>query len=83
MEDMGLIELEHPPYSPDLSPCDFWLFDILKKSLAGRHFDNNVQVGTAIYKCLQDIPKDEYRKTFYKWLERLQLCIDNKGDYFE
>ena len=33
IQNMGLIELEHPPYSPDLSPCDFWLFDILKKSL--------------------------------------------------
>ena len=83
IENMGLIELEHPPYIPDLSHCDFWLFDILKESLAGRQFDNNVRVGTAIYKCLHDIPKDEYRKTFYKWLERLRLCIHNKGDYFE
>ena len=21
---MGMIELEHPPYSPDLAPCDFY-----------------------------------------------------------
>jgi histone-lysine N-methyltransferase SETMAR len=24
---------EHPPYSPDLSPCDFWLFGFLKDKL--------------------------------------------------
>jgi transposase len=23
----------HPPYSPDLSPCDFWLFGILKQKM--------------------------------------------------
>ena len=23
---MGMVELEHPPYSPDLAPCDFYLF---------------------------------------------------------
>jgi transposase len=27
-----------PPYSPDLSPCDFFLFPRLKNQLKGRHF---------------------------------------------
>jgi len=27
-----------PPYSPDLSPCDFFLFPRLKKHLKRRHF---------------------------------------------
>ena len=27
--------LNHPPYSPDLSPCDFFLFPKLKKMLSG------------------------------------------------
>ena len=33
---MGMIELTHPPYSPDLSPCDFGLFNLVKKHLAGK-----------------------------------------------
>ncbi|GBM73994.1 hypothetical protein AVEN_21147-1 [Araneus ventricosus] len=28
--------LEHQPYSPDLSPCDFHVFGSLKKALKGR-----------------------------------------------
>jgi transposase len=28
----------HPPYSPDLSPCDFWLFGILKDKIKERLF---------------------------------------------
>jgi len=34
-----------PPYSPDLSPCDFFLFPKLKFHLKGRHFGtvDNIQ----------------------------------------
>ena len=28
--------LLHPPYNPDLSPCDFYIFGDLKKSIRGR-----------------------------------------------
>ena len=28
LKECGLDVLDHPPYSPDLSPCDFWLFPL-------------------------------------------------------
>ena len=31
--------LPQPPYSPDLAPCDFFLFPQLKKTMKGRRFD--------------------------------------------
>jgi len=27
----SITKMDHPPYSPDLAPCDFWLFPKLKK----------------------------------------------------
>ena len=37
--DRGSIEvLGHPPYSPDLAPCDFFVFPTLKKILGGHQF---------------------------------------------
>ncbi|GFW59199.1 histone-lysine N-methyltransferase SETMAR [Trichonephila clavipes] len=33
--------LPYPLYSPDLTPCDFWLFPQLKKPLRGKHFASN------------------------------------------
>ncbi|EFN80260.1 Histone-lysine N-methyltransferase SETMAR, partial [Harpegnathos saltator] len=30
--------LEHPAYSPDLAPSDYYLFPNLKKFLAGKRF---------------------------------------------
>ena len=40
--------LPHPPYSPDLAPCDFFLFLKIKKELAGRHFDRVENLARAI-----------------------------------
>ena len=38
---MGIKTFPHPPYRPDLTPCDFWLFPKLKENLRGcRLWDN-------------------------------------------
>ena len=49
--------LNHTPYSPDLSPCDFFLFPRLKKMLSGNKYTFRSSLGSAIYQCLQQIPK--------------------------
>jgi hypothetical protein len=33
-----ITQVSQPPYSPDLAPCDFWLFPKLKSPLKGRRF---------------------------------------------
>jgi len=35
-----ITQVWQPPYSPDLAPCDFWLFPQLKLPLKGRRFVN-------------------------------------------
>jgi transposase len=35
----SIITLPHPPYSPDLAPCDFFLFPKVKLQLKYRRFD--------------------------------------------
>jgi hypothetical protein len=35
---IGGTPLEHPPYSPDFAPCDFWAFPIMKIELQGKKF---------------------------------------------
>ena len=37
-----IIMVKHPPYSPDLAPCDFWLFDYLIRNLDS--YDNEKQL---------------------------------------
>jgi hypothetical protein len=37
-----------PPYSPHLSPCDFWLFGLLKESMKGMELSSENQTVEAI-----------------------------------
>ena len=75
--------LNHPPYSPDLSPCDFFLFPRLKKILSGNKYMSRSSLGSAIYQCLQQIPKEDYLSAFRNWVKKLQKCVLVKGKYFE
>ena len=81
LEREGVRIIRHPPYSPDLAPCDFWLFDEIKRHLDDQPDEKALE--TAITRILEAIPKEEYAKTFKKWIDRMQQCINNKGDYFE
>jgi len=40
---IGGTPLEHPPYSPDLTPCDFWAFATMKMELRGKKFQSDGQ----------------------------------------
>ena len=75
--------LPHPPYSPDLAPCDFILFPKLKAFLAGRKYQSRQALGSAIHQYLITLPKSAYRDAFKKWIHRLKLCISSHGEYFE
>ena len=41
VKECGFEEFEHPPYSPDLAPSDYYLFSKLKKDLRDKKFDND------------------------------------------
>ena len=42
-----------PPYSPDLAPCDFWLFPKLKRPLRGHRFDTIEEIQAESKKALK------------------------------
>ena len=81
--DNGICVLPHPAYSPDLAPCDFWLFPKLKGLMAGHKFSRVQDLAKAVNSVLRSIPKDEYREALNKWIERLRRCVEVGGEYFE
>ena len=40
LERQQVVVIPHPPYSPDLAPCDFVHFHRLKENLRGRRFQS-------------------------------------------
>jgi len=75
--------LPHPPYSPDLAPCDFFLFPNLKKSLAGQKFESNEEVIAATEAYFADLEKTYFSDGLKKLEHRWVKCIELKGDYVE
>ena len=40
-------------------------------------------LGSTIYQCLQQIPKEDYLSANRDWVKRLQKCASVKEEYFE
>ena len=79
----GLIILSHPPYSPDLSICDFGLFGTMKNSFIGREFDTEEELTEAIKDFLSSKSEDFYKSLFFEWIRRLEACVTNGGNYIQ
>lgn len=56
--------LEHPPYSPDLAPNDFFLYPKIKEILKGRHFDDIQDIKGNTMTALMAIPEKDFQNCF-------------------
>ena len=43
----------------------------------------DLSLASKIVEMAETMPNQEYIKTLNKWLERMRLCVENKGIYFE
>ncbi len=59
--------LEQPPYSPDLAPCDFFLFNKLKESMRDHHLGSVEAIKEESARILNAIPKSNFQKCFASW----------------
>ena len=51
----GTKTASHPPYSPDLAPCNFFLFPRMKSDLKGKRFQNVEEVREKTMEALKAI----------------------------
>ena len=75
--------LDHPPYSPDLSPSDYYLFRPLKNELRGIRYPNKEELEFSIRAWFHKQQPDFFQKGIYKLLERWKFCKEVEGDYLE
>ena len=76
---MGIKTTPQPPYSPDLAPCDFWLFPKLR----GCRYETTEEMKEAMTKVIDTLTQEEFHGAFQKLLERYNKCIGGGGYYFE
>lgn len=75
--------MTHCPYSPDLSPNDFFLFPTVKQKMRGQRFSTPQEAVEVFENLISEIQPSEWKKCFENWFVRMQKCIDHKGEYFE
>lgn len=73
----------HPPYSPDLAPCDYHLFGSLKQDLGGQRFATDNEVQEAVSKWLKQIGRNFYERGIEKLVTRYEKCLEKLGGYVE
>jgi [histone H3]-lysine36 N-dimethyltransferase SETMAR len=78
----GVQVLQHPPYSPDLAPADFFLFPKLKNHLAGK------TITAQSFKkewegAVRTLSAADFADAFQQWHRRCEKCVAIGGSYVE
>ena len=81
--ELGFKSLPHPPYSPDLTPSDYYLFPNLNRWLCGRRFESNEEVEWGTEGHFKDFDKSYYFEGIEKLKDRWNCSIELKGKYIE
>ena len=63
---MGIKTVPHPPYSPDLAPCDFCLFP----KHGGCRFETIEEMKEAVKSVIDTLKQEDFHGTFQKLLEQ-------------
>ena len=76
---MGIKTVPQPPYSPDLAPCDIWLFPKPRRC----RYETIEETKEAVTMVIDTITQEDFNEAIEKLLLRYKKCIAAVGDYFE
>ena len=76
---MGIKTVPRPPYSPDLAPCDFYLFP----KLTGCRYETIEETKEAMTKVIDMLTQEDFHGSLKKLLEHYKKGIAAWGDYLE
>ena len=75
--------LEHPPYSPDMSPCDFDLFPKMKEPLRGQRFRDIPSIVRALGRSLANLSQTGALNGIQRLPDIWRSVHQAGGDYIE
>ena len=76
---MRIKTVRHPPYSPVIAPCDFWLLP----KLTVCRYERIEEMKEAVMKVTDTLTQEDFDGAVQKLLERYNKCIAAERDYFE
>ena len=63
---MGIMTVPHPPYRPNLAPCDFCLFPKLR----GYCYETIEEMKEAVTKVIDTLTREDFHGVLQKLLEQ-------------
>ena len=75
--------LEHAPYSPDMSPCDYDLFAKVEEPLRGTWYSTRDELIRALGRLIRNINEDGRADGARLLANIWQKVINKRGDYIE
>jgi hypothetical protein len=81
LKRMGINVMPQPAYSPDLSPCDFYLFGRVKGEMKGRKHNSPEEAQADFERILNSIGIQERIDVMEDWMARLKKVIATGGEY--
>jgi hypothetical protein len=72
-----------PPRSPDLTPCDFFLWGYIKDIVYATIPENEEDLRHKITRAVESITTEMLQLTIRNIIKRVECCIDHDGNNFE
>jgi transposase len=76
----NMVIVPHPPYSPDLAPCDLILFPKMKTKPKGRCFETVFDIQRESQTLNDSIEENDFHGAFEALEKRWDRCIRSQGD---
>ena len=72
-----------PPASPDLNPCDYYLWGRLEELVNNRAYDNIPALKRTLSKVWSELDQDEVARACSLFPDRVRSCLKARGNRFE
>ena len=80
----GFVELNHPAYSPDIAPSDYYLFSNLKECFRGKNSSHDDETSDTVKDYLNNLDSESFCKGTQSLRDRWQrMWLPREGQYIE
>jgi [histone H3]-lysine36 N-dimethyltransferase SETMAR len=81
IKEFGWKKIDHPPYSPDIAPSDYYLFRSMSHYLKDKSFSTREEIEMSLLDYFSSKSQDFYKNGIEKLIERWKTVIDTNGEY--